>query len=307
MLPTLADKIRIYALSLLGAPYVLGNEPWFDIGYEPSSNAVASDCSGLVFGVLRRAKVKWKDGSDWPRLVADGYYKNSISVTRDQLRPGDVACFVGSSGRCYHIALVIDHNTTVEARGRRWGVVIYPLEDAGNGVLARHAKLRRFSWLDPGALTPYISGRTLTPGICGDDVKWVQAQLNVPPTGKLDMVTVEAVKRFQAMHQLEVDGIVGRITWAYLLDHAKDVEIQPKPTSTRRLLKLTSPYMRGDDVRAVQAILYCHPYDGIYGPKTAEAVRRFQRAHGLVADGIVGPKTWAALDAVVAKQKRGEK
>lgn len=35
--------------------------------------------------------------------------------------------------------------------------------------------------------------------------------------------------------------------------------------------------------------------DGIYGPKTKEAVRYFQRKNGLAADGIVGPKTAAAL------------
>ncbi|MGH3321818.1 MAG: peptidoglycan-binding domain-containing protein, partial [Streptosporangiaceae bacterium] len=31
------------------------------------------------------------------------------------------------------------------------------------------------------------------------------------------------------------------------------------------------------------------------GPHTTKAVKRFQRHHGLVADGIAGPKTWQAL------------
>lgn len=39
-----------------------------------------------------------------------------------------------------------------------------------------------------------------------------------------------------------------------------------------------------------------HGADGRYGAETEAAVKAFQRDNGLTADGIVGPKTWAALD-----------
>lgn len=37
------------------------------------------------------------------------------------------------------------------------------------------------------------------------------------------------------------------------------------------------------------------PLDGVFGPQTAESVRRLQRARGLAADGIVGHHTWREL------------
>ena len=50
----------------------------------------------------------------------------------------------------------------------------------------------------------------------------------------------------------------------------------------------------GSSVAAVQRALGI-PADGIYGPQTRRAVRRFQRSQGLTVDGIAGPQTLAAL------------
>lgn len=144
------SEIQRLALSLLGAPYVLGCEPWYDVGYEPSAEMAASDCSGLVYAVFRRAGVPWRDGGPWPRLTADEYAKATMTIPRARVRCGDVALFAGASGRVFHIALAIDHNRTVEARGRRWGVVAYPIDDPINGVVARGARFGRFPWLTLG-------------------------------------------------------------------------------------------------------------------------------------------------------------
>jgi hypothetical protein len=50
----------------------------------------------------------------------------------------------------------------------------------------------------------------------------------------------------------------------------------------------------GASVSAIQRALGL-PADGVYGPRTRAAVRRFQRRHGLAVDGIAGPRTLAAL------------
>ena len=50
----------------------------------------------------------------------------------------------------------------------------------------------------------------------------------------------------------------------------------------------------GVDVAAVQRALGIAA-DGVAGPQTRRAIRRFQRANGLAVDGVVGPQTLAAL------------
>lgn len=57
---------------------------------------------------------------------------------------------------------------------------------------------------------------------------------------------------------------------------------------------------KGDEVEELQALLnakfgYNLEVDGDYGSKTEAAVKDFQKKHGLTADGVVGPKTWAKL------------
>lgn len=56
---------------------------------------------------------------------------------------------------------------------------------------------------------------------------------------------------------------------------------------------------RGDAVAGLQRRLTAAGFrlvaDGMFGPATEDAVRRFQRARGLLVDGIAGPMTWDAL------------
>lgn len=62
-------------------------------------------------------------------------------------------------------------------------------------------------------------------------------------------------------------------------------------------------------VRSLQYLLNAHGahlvVDGVFGPRTDAAVRSFQRTHGLVADGIVGRRTWSAVIITVRRGSVG--
>lgn len=51
---------------------------------------------------------------------------------------------------------------------------------------------------------------------------------------------------------------------------------------------------KGNEVKELQTLLHITA-DGIFGPGTEKAVIEFQKNHNLVADGIVGTKTWNEL------------
>ncbi|MED4302248.1 MULTISPECIES: N-acetylmuramoyl-L-alanine amidase [Bacillus subtilis group] len=91
----------------------------------------------------------------------------------------------------------------------------------------------------------------------------------------------------------------------------------PKPSSKKSsfdlpsgTFKVESPLMHSAAVEQIQtalAALHFYPdkkaknfgIDSYYGPKTADAVRRFQLMNGLNPDGIYGPKTKAKLEALL--------
>jgi peptidoglycan hydrolase-like protein with peptidoglycan-binding domain len=82
-------------------------------------------------------------------------------------------------------------------------------------------------------------------------------------------------------------------------------------TTESRALPILRRGSKGEQVKFLQDMLnqadrkqnFGNPpplkVDGDFGPQTETAVKNFQKYYGLVIDGVVGPKTWAKLQAVV--------
>jgi N-acetylmuramoyl-L-alanine amidase len=141
--------------------------------------------------------------------------------------------------------------------------------------------------------------RIIDLGQTGTSVEDVQRRLDelglpvggdVP--GEFGSGTLSAVRAFQQSRGLPADGIVGRDTWRSLVEAGFSLG--------DRLLYLTRPMLRGDDVRDLQARLNRLGFDsgqvdGILGPDTRAAIVDFQGNVGLVDDGTAGPETIGAL------------
>ena len=60
---------------------------------------------------------------------------------------------------------------------------------------------------------------------------------------------------------------------------------------------------KGEIVKQIQKVVGAYP-DGVYGEITSECVRQWQTAHGLKADGVVGPATLAKMFPARFKKSR---
>jgi N-acetylmuramoyl-L-alanine amidase len=139
----------------------------------------------------------------------------------------------------------------------------------------------------------------LSLGARGEPVRDVQARLvalgySVDPDehGAFGSATATAVRAFQERRHLMVDGVVDEDTWQHLVEAGFVLG--------DRALYLRHPYLRGDDVGALQHRLDLLGFDpgkedGIFGRRTDRALRDFQRNVGLPEDGILGPTSLQAL------------
>jgi len=145
-------------------------------------------------------------------------------------------------------------------------VALYRLGDKGNAVRTIRALLQATGDLAPST-------------IAASDV--------------YDEEVADAVRAFQQRRGLIVDGVLGPHTNIAL--HGARWKL-----GDRMLSHIPGHMLQGDDVAELQERLLSLGFtpdrvDGVFGPSTEQAVRRFQGGVGLAVDGNAGPETLRAF------------
>ncbi len=263
------------------------------------------DCSGLLIEAYRSQTPGYGDKS------ANTLFSKCVQSGMLSSIPELPGVCVWRSG---HIGMYIGSGKVVEAGGTNVGVVVSELNAPATSK--RWTNWGRLADVDYTNAVPtpdvpdsadFWVGRYLKvtkPYMKGEDVEDVQqalAKYGFSP-GSIDGIyglrTETAVKSFQKSKGIGADGIVGPKT-VEALHGAWGIDPNENPLGSfrvGRLLKLTSPYMRGDDVRDIQDALQLVSFspgqsDGIFGSRTQSAVEAFQKDRKLKVDGIVGEDT----------------
>ena len=171
-----------------------------------------------------------------------------------------------------------------------------------------------------GEQKPVRKEKTISAGADGPEVAAIQQRLQVHGfaigtiDGSYGSRTTSAVSAFQQSKRLNSDGIVDKETWTALaadpqpsaeslqrnapLESSAPTE-KSDPVAANRTTALTKG-AAGSKVKTLQVRLEMQgydpgPIDGIFGARTATAVKSFQQYKGLTADGVVDEITWKAI------------
>ena len=184
----------------------------------------------------------------------------------------------------------------------------------GNVEIVTNAPIR--------GITSSYPGTPLRRGYSGPSVVIVQSELNrisqnypaIPKISPVDGIfgaqTEAAVRKFQEIFNLTVDGIVGQATWYALVRYYTAVtNLAELRSQGQRFYSISwaneNPIEQGDRGIRVEHLQYMLSVlaayipqipdvavDGIFGPATREAVLAVQQWLGLPQTGIVNNETW---------------
>ena len=246
------------------------------------------DCSAFVTLCYNWAGAPDPNGQGYDGQGYTGtLLSHGVVILKNQAVPGDVVVYGPGTGD--HTAMIVEagNDPLTVSMGEQGDPSYVRVSQDGR----QPQRFLRFNTIGGGqpapASTPQPSQQhIIVPGV---SVQQVQAKVGVAQDGAWGPITQGAVLAFQHSHNLTADGIVGPQTWGAMNASPKP----PSPTPTNR--PTLAQGATGDAVKVLQQRLGALVVDGQFGPATNNRLRQWQGQHGLAADGVCGPLTWAAL------------
>ena len=202
-------------------------------GYDMDRQKGDYDCSSLIIEAYSQASVPVKsNGATYTGNMKKAFLKSGfVEVPLSFRRKGDVLL-----NELHHVAMMVDSYNLVHAsineKGTTKGGKVG--DQTGKEICIRayyvypkggwDCCLRYVGLVPEPRYDKNVKVRLLKRGCIGEDVKTIQALLNIKNNANLDCdsefgsLTEQAVKNYQQKHNLEVDGIVGENTWSSLLN-----------------------------------------------------------------------------------------
>lgn len=152
-------------------------------------------------------------------------------------------------------------------------------------------------------------------GSRGPDVIVWQGIVGAKPDAVFGQDTHNRTVTWQRQHGLTADGIVGPKTWEAAYSVKPVQATVPRPETPPPVISKSRPILKrgstGASVKEWQGIVNSWlnttgknyaplKVDSVFGAQTEMYTKLYQTAHGLTADGIVGPKTWEVAYKQVA-------
>lgn len=243
--------------------------------------------NGIVAGANRHGYVYGGQGETWSKELAEKWVKNKRSIPPGRMETRK-SYFTVSCAKWY--------GRTVEDCS---GLIVNAIRTKTPGYKDRNAA----TFIKECTETGKIATIPEVPGIC----VWKSGHIGIY-IGNGWVIEARGTDYGVVKSKLSTQKWT---KWGYLsgVDYG---EAKPDKWTVTRLLKLTDPMLRGDDVKELQTRLINEGFkkvlvngelktvkaDGIFGEITAAAVKAFQKSAKLAVDGKAGRNTITALGGV---------
>ena len=188
--------------------------------------------------------------------------------------------------------------------GKVSGTRLMALDLTGTGYKVCQAVLETLDKITPGS----SSNITANPGL-------YEIKAAVAPTAyvEVDFHDVPQVAKWLTENKAQIgEAICQGICRYYNTDYVAEGETQPAPTPAPEPTPQPSGKMeglpvvksgsRGDAAKILQGALIARGFscgssgiDGVFGTASLAALKSYQKAQGITADGIAGPATWGKI------------